>query len=85
MYFFVVAGRVLSGHLTLSQLKKGSGSAPSHVPLSYVVGPALESQSKDDKNGTKSRQRSAIITNDLFILSCSLCCIDLTPYPLCRQ
>jgi tripeptidyl-peptidase-2 len=44
-----VPGRVMTGHMTLCQLKRGSGAAPFKVPLSLVVGPAAEAKAGDDK------------------------------------
>lgn len=53
-----IAGRVLSGTLTLGQLRRGSGAAPASTPFSFMPLPAAPKQD-EAKAGAASKPKTA--------------------------
>ncbi len=44
-------GRLLTGHLSLGQLKRGGGAAPHKLDVSYLVPPAANAATAGGANG----------------------------------
>lgn len=54
----LLAGRLLSGTLTLGQLRRGSGAAPATTPFSFMPLPAAPKK-EDPKPASSSKPKPA--------------------------
>jgi hypothetical protein len=62
MLVCVIAGRVLEGTLSLGQLRRGSGAAPSVTPFAYLPPPpaADKAAGKGDSSSSSSSSKPPV-------------------------
>jgi hypothetical protein len=67
--FAFCAGRVLSGTLTLGQLRRGSGAAPASTPFSFMpLPPAPKKEDSKPASSTKAKPAEQRVSAFLLVL-----------------